>query len=177
MTTVCVIIIMKKLHRGVAQMVARMVRDHEAASSSLATPTMQSVLIGSEYPVMDTLLFYFSQNLYCNLFRGVAECYAFSRFHDNVGLRDLPAIRHIKGTDAVIVNNDALIGNAVLLFGVVHLNMVDQLCNHPFVMVVASVYRRTVSRKSSMSMRLLSSFFSSSRSALIFLAFSPCSCS
>ena len=46
-----------------------------------------------------------------------------------------------------------------------------------FVMVVASVYRRTVSRKSSMSMRLLSSFFSSSRRALIFLAFSPCSCS
>ena len=42
--------------------------------------------------------------LYRNLFRGVAECYAFSRFHDNVGLRDLPAIRHIKGTDAVIVN-------------------------------------------------------------------------
>ena len=30
---------MKKLFRGVAQMVARMVRDHEAASSSLATPT------------------------------------------------------------------------------------------------------------------------------------------
>ena len=121
---------MKKLHRGVAQMVARMVRDHEAASSSLATPTMQSVLIGSEYPVMDTLLFYFSQNLYCNLFRGVAECYAFSRFHDNVGLRDLPAIRHIKGTDAVVVNNDALVGNAVLLFSVVHLNVVNQLRDH-----------------------------------------------
>ena len=36
---------------------------------------MQSVLIGSEYPVMDTLLFYFPQSSYCNLFRGVAECY------------------------------------------------------------------------------------------------------
>ena len=34
----CVVII-RKLFRGVAQMVARMVRDHEAASSSLATPT------------------------------------------------------------------------------------------------------------------------------------------
>lgn len=45
---------------------------------------MQSVLIGSEYPVMDTLLFYFPQSSYRNLFRGVAECYAFSRFHDNV---------------------------------------------------------------------------------------------
>ena len=79
---------------------------------------------------MDTLLFYFSQSSYCNLFRGVAECYAFSCFHDNVGLRDLPAIRHIKGTDAVIVNNDALVGNAVLLFSVVHLNVVDQLRDH-----------------------------------------------
>ena len=39
LTSVLQIIIMKKLHRGVAQMVARMVRDHEAASSSLATPT------------------------------------------------------------------------------------------------------------------------------------------
>ena len=53
---------------------------------------------------MDTLLFYFLKSSYCNLFRGVAECYAFSCFHDNVGLRDLPAIRHIKGTDAVIVH-------------------------------------------------------------------------
>ena len=43
---------------------------------------MQSVLIGSEYPVVDTLLFYFPQNSYRNLFRGVAECYALvpSRF-------------------------------------------------------------------------------------------------
>ena len=73
---------------------------------------MQSVLIGSEYPVMDTLLFYFSQNSYCNLFRGVAECYAFSRFHDNVGLRDLPAIRHIESADAVVVDHDTLIGKA-----------------------------------------------------------------
>ena len=36
-------------------------------------------------------------SLYCNLFRGVAGCYAFSCFHDNVSLRDFPAIRHIKG--------------------------------------------------------------------------------
>ena len=53
---------------------------------------------------MDTLLFYFLKSSYRNLFWGVAECYAFSRFHDNVGLRDLPAIRHIESTDAVIVN-------------------------------------------------------------------------
>ena len=68
--------------------------------------------------------------LYRNLFWGVAECYAFSRFHDNVGLRDLPAIRHIESADAVVVDHDTLIGNAVLLFSVVHLNMVDQLCDH-----------------------------------------------
>ena len=36
---------------------------------------------------MDTLLFYFPQNSYRKAFRGVAECYAFSCFHDNVGLR------------------------------------------------------------------------------------------
>ena len=82
-------------HRGV-------VRDHEAVSSSLATRTMRSVLIGSEYPVMDTLLFYFLKSSYCKAFRGVAECYAFSCFHNNVGLRDLPAIRHIESADAVI---------------------------------------------------------------------------
>ena len=32
---------------------------------------------------MDTLLFYFLKSSYCKAFRGVAECYAFSRFHDN----------------------------------------------------------------------------------------------
>ena len=91
---------------------------------------MQSVLIGSEYPVMDTLLFYFLKSSYCKAFRGVAECYAFSRFHDNVGLRDLPAIRHIESADAVVVDHDTLIGNAVPLFSVVYLNMVDQLSDH-----------------------------------------------
>ena len=45
------IIIIKKLFRGVAQLVARMVRDHEAASSSLATPTTkrQSALCGLSF--------------------------------------------------------------------------------------------------------------------------------
>ena len=62
---------------------------------------------------MDTLLFYFLKSSYSNLFRGVAECYAFPCFHDNVGLWDFPVIRHIKGTDAVIVNIDALVGNIV----------------------------------------------------------------
>ena len=71
---------------------------------------------------MDTLLFYFLKSSYRNLFWGVAECYAFSRFHDNVGLRDLPAIRHIESADVVVEDHDALVGNAVLLFSVVHLN-------------------------------------------------------
>ena len=86
--------------------------DHQVGGSSPSTRTMQSVLIGSEYPVMDTLLFYFLKSSYRNLFRGVAECYAFSRFHDNVGLRDLPAIRHIESADAVVVDHDTLIGKA-----------------------------------------------------------------
>ena len=42
MTTVLEIIIMKKLHRGVAQMVARMVRDHEAMGSNPVTPTIKN---------------------------------------------------------------------------------------------------------------------------------------
>ena len=42
---------MRKLFRGVAQMVARMVRDHEAASSSLATPTTK------KQPALRGLLF------------------------------------------------------------------------------------------------------------------------
>ena len=68
--------------------------------------------------------------LYRNLFRGVAERYAFSRFHDNVGFRDFPAIRHIERANAVVVDHNTLIGNAVLLFSVVHLNVVDQLRDH-----------------------------------------------
>ena len=57
-----------QIFRGVAQLVARLVRDQEVVGSNPVTPTIQSVLIGSEYPVMDTLLFYFPQNSYSNLF-------------------------------------------------------------------------------------------------------------
>ncbi|PVY48555.1 hypothetical protein SRB521_00762 [Intestinimonas butyriciproducens] len=83
---------------------------------------MRSVLIGFEYPVTDTPYFCFLQNLYCNLCRGVADSYAFSRFHDNVGLRDFLAVWHFKGPDAVVVDDHLLIGHAILLFGVVHIN-------------------------------------------------------
>ena len=51
--------VLDSVYPGVAQLVARLTGGQEAVSSSLATRTMQSVLIGSEYPVMDTLLFYF----------------------------------------------------------------------------------------------------------------------
>ena len=48
-------------HPGVAQLVARMVRDHEAVGSNPATRTMRSVLIGSEYPTKDTPHFLLSK--------------------------------------------------------------------------------------------------------------------
>ena len=74
---------------------------------------------------MDTLFFYFLKSSYRNLFRCVAECYVFYCFRDNVGLRDFPAIRHIESADAVVVDHDTLIGNAILLFSVVHLDVVN----------------------------------------------------
>ena len=43
--------------------------------------------------------------------------------------------------------------------------------------MVVSVYRRTVSKKGFASIRLSSGFFRSDRSALSRPAFSPCSCS
>ena len=38
--------------------------EQDAAGSNPVTRTMQSVLIGSEYPGMDTLLFYFLKSSY-----------------------------------------------------------------------------------------------------------------
>lgn len=90
---------------------------------------MRSVLIGFEYPVTGTPHFLFPI-LYRNLCRGVADSYALSRFHDDVSLRDLLAVRHFKGTDTVIVNNNPLIGDAVPFFRMVHVDMVNQLGHH-----------------------------------------------
>ena len=99
-----------KSHFGVwRSLVSRLVRDQEAMGSNPVTPTMRSVLVGFEYPVTDTPHFYFLQSSYCNLCRGVADSYAFFRFHDDIGLRDLLAVRHIKGSDAVVVNDHLLI--------------------------------------------------------------------
>ena len=44
----------RKEYRGVAQLVARHIWDVDAVGSNPATPTMRSVLIGSEYPTKDT---------------------------------------------------------------------------------------------------------------------------
>ena len=46
---------------GVAQLVARLLWEQDAAGSNPVTRTMQSVLMGSEYPVMDTLHFLFQK--------------------------------------------------------------------------------------------------------------------
>ena len=65
------------------------------------------------------------------LCRGVVDSYALSCFHEDVGLGDFPAIWHIKRADAVVEICDPLGGNAVLvLFGMIHFNVVDQLRHH-----------------------------------------------
>ena len=69
---------------------------------------------------MDTPHYLFPKSSYCDLCRGVADCYAFSRFHDDVGLRDLLVVWHIKSTNAVVIDDHSLIGNTILLFGMVN---------------------------------------------------------
>ena len=68
--------------------------------------------------------------LYHDLRRGVADSYAFPRFHDDVSLRDLLAVRHIKGPDAVVMNDNPLIGDAILLLRMIHVNVVNQFGYH-----------------------------------------------
>ena len=94
---------------GIAQLVARLVRDQEAVGSNPATRTMRSVLIGSEYPVTGTPHFLFPI-LYRNLCRGVAQCYASSCFQQNIPLGDFTAIRHLKHADAVVVKGPSRVG-------------------------------------------------------------------
>ena len=77
----------------------------------------------SEIPPASPRDFYFRQSSYRDLYRGVADSYAFSCFHDDVDLGDLLAVWHFKGPDAVVVDDYLLIGHAVLFFGVVHINV------------------------------------------------------
>lgn len=78
----------------------------------------------------DTPHFLLRKSLYRDLGWGVADCYAFSCFHDNVGLWNLPAVRHFKSADAVVEDHDPLIGNAALLDRWISVNVVDQLPDH-----------------------------------------------
>ena len=92
---------------------------------------MRSVLIGSEYPIKDTLLFYAQEFVSCDSRRGVADCYAFSCFHQNIHLGNILPIRHRERADTVVMNDDLLGGESVLLLvSVVHVDVVYQFRHH-----------------------------------------------
>ena len=65
--------------------------------------------------------------LYGNPIWGVADGYSLSRPHGNLRNRDIPAVRDGESADTVVIDGDVLGGNAVLLFRVVHVDMVNQL--------------------------------------------------
>ena len=66
--------------------------------------------------------------LYGNPIWGVADGYSLSRPHGDLRSRDFPAVRDRESADTVVIN--LLGGNAVLLFRVVHVDMVNQLRHH-----------------------------------------------
>ena len=61
---------------------------------------------------------------------GVADGYSLSRPHCDLRSRDFPAVRDGESADTVVIDGDVLGGNAVLLFRMVHVDMVNQLCHH-----------------------------------------------
>ena len=61
---------------------------------------------------------------------GVADGYSLSRPHRDFCGRNFPAVRDGKSADTVVIDGDVPGGNAVLLFRVVHVDMVDQLRHH-----------------------------------------------
>lgn len=83
----------------------------------------------------------------------------------------------IESANAVVMDDYALVGNAVPLFSVVHINVIDQLtdhapCNRGSVSIAPDSFKKEIHIHF-----LAVSLFSSSRRALIFPAASPCSCS
>ena len=68
--------------------------------------------------------------LYGNPLRGVADGYSLSRPHGDLLSRDFPAVRDGESADTVVIDGDVLGGNAVLLFRMVHVDMVNQLRHH-----------------------------------------------
>ena len=62
--------------------------------------------------------------------RGVADGYSLSRPHGDLRSRDFPAVRDGKRADTVVIDGDVLGGNAVLLLGMIHVDVVDQLRHH-----------------------------------------------
>lgn len=68
--------------------------------------------------------------LYGNPRPGVADGYSLSRPHGDLLSRDFPAVRDGESADTVIIDGDVLGGNAVLLFRMVHVDMVNQLRHH-----------------------------------------------
>ena len=62
--------------------------------------------------------------------RGVADGYSLSRPHCDLRSRDFPAVRDGESADTVVIDGDVLGGNAVLLFRMVHVDMVNQFCHH-----------------------------------------------
>lgn len=80
------------------------------------------------------------KNKSSGLCRGVVESYALSCSHKNIRPGDFPAIRHVKRADAVIENRYALGGDAIFLFGVVYVDMIDELRHHAYSMEQESGY-------------------------------------
>ena len=68
--------------------------------------------------------------LYGDPLRGVADGYSLSRPHFDFHIWDIPAARDSKCADTVVIDSDVLGSNAVLLLGMVYVDVVDQLRHH-----------------------------------------------
>ena len=110
-------LIKHNVYPGVAQLVARVVWDHDAAGSNPVTRTIRSVLKGFE----DTPYYF----LLRGPFKGVAYSYSLSCFYNNVCFGDVLCARHSKLTNAVVMDNNALAVYAFGLFCLVNIYVVN----------------------------------------------------